>query len=374
MKKFFSEKLDFNKINETIYISNKVLRLVYLFFVVAAIYLITIVLKEWHLLSTVQNILIVLAPFFLGFLIAWLLNPVISYLESKKIKRGLSIPVIYLIIMGLTYLFFVAIVPILSTQFQELIKAMPGIINWLEGSLNGVLNNFDSLVEVKALKENIIQQSIDFGVTLSKEAPAIVINSVSSLVSLFFTVVIGLMIGFYLLLDYGALSNGIKKFIPAKYKDETNTLLFKINEQLYEYIKGLLLVLITLFIITALVFNLIGLQAALLLAFICMVLDIIPYVGPLIGGAIATLLGFSQSPTTGVITLIAVLIIQQIEGNVLQPVIMGKTMQLNPVVIIVSLLVFGYLFGILGMILATPIAAVIKIIFNHFDMKYSITN
>lgn len=374
MKRFFDEKLDFNKINDTINISNKLLRLIYLFLMVAAVYLATVLLKEWHLLTTIQNILVVLSPFFLGFLIAWLLNPIITYLETKKIKRGFSIPIIYLTVFGLTYLFFVAIVPIFVNQLQELIKALPSIINWLDHSLTGVLNKLSDYVDAKSVKDGVTSQLITIGASLSKEAPSIVISSVSSLVSVFFTIVIGLMIGFYLLLDYGSLSVTIKKFIPAKHQDEADTLLFKINGQLYEYIKGLLLVLMALFIVCALVFNLIGLKAALLLAFICMVLDIIPYVGPFIGGAVATLVGFSQSPTTGIITIIAVLVIQQIEGNVLQPVIMGKTMKLNPVVIIVSLLVFGYLFGILGMILATPIAAIIKIIFNHFDYKYNITN
>lgn len=374
MKKFFDEKLDFKKINDTINISNKLLRLIYLFLMVAAVYVTTVLLKEWHLLTTLQNILVVLSPFFLGFLIAWLLNPIISYLETKKIRRGLSIPIIYLFIFGITYLFFIAIVPIFVNQMQELIKALPGIINWLDQSLTSVLRNMGDYVDIKSLKDGMTSQIIEIGSSISKEAPAIVINSVSSVVSVFFTVVIGLMIGFYLLLDYGSLGDTIKKFIPVKHQDEADTLLFKINSQLYDYIKGLLLVLIALFIVCALIFNLIGLKAALLLAFICMVLDVIPYVGPFIGGGVATLVGFSQSPTTGIITLIAVIIIQQIEGNVLQPVIMGKTMKLNPVVIIVSLLVFGYLFGILGMILATPIAAIIKIIFNHFDHKYNITS
>lgn len=100
--------------------------------------------------------------------------------------------------------------------------------------------------------------------------------------------------------------------------------------------------------------------------------NIIPYIGPWIGGAIAAVVGFTVSPLVGILTIVIAFISQQIDGMILQPLIMGKTMKLHPVTIMVGLLVFGYFFGMLGMILATPIMACTKVIFNYYDSKYKI--
>ena len=104
----------------------------------------------------------------------------------------------------------------------------------------------------------------------------------------------------------------------------------------------------------------IGLKSSVLFGLFCGITDLIPYIGPYIGGAAATIVGFTQGPIIGVGTLVIAAIVQFIESYVLQPLVMSKAMQLNPVVIIVGLLIFAHFFGILGMIIATPCIAIIK--------------
>ena len=104
----------------------------------------------------------------------------------------------------------------------------------------------------------------------------------------------------------------------------------------------------------------------------CAVTNVIPYIGPYIGGAPAVIVGLSISPMTGICTLIAVVIAQLLESNFLQPLVMGKTMKLHPVTIMIGLLLFGSFFGILGMILATPIIAIIKTILLFINEKFSL--
>ena len=116
----------------------------------------------------------------------------------------------------------------------------------------------------------------------------------------------------------------------------------------------------------------VGLKAPALFGFFCGLTNIIPYLGPYIGGAPAVIVGFTQSPTIGILTIVVIAVIQFLEGNFLQPVIMSKTTKLHPVTIILGLLVFGYFFGILGMLLSTPIIAVCKTIFQFFDKKYGL--
>ena len=128
------------------------------------------------------------------------------------------------------------------------------------------------------------------------------------------------------------------------------------------------------FVLSSLGFVISGLKAPLLFGLFCGLTDVIPYLGPYIGGAPAVIVGFSQSTITGIITLVAVVIIQFIEGNFLQPLIMSKQLKLHPVTIMLGLLVFGYFFGVIGMVLATPIMATIKVVFTFFDERYNIVN
>ena len=117
-------------------------------------------------------------------------------------------------------------------------------------------------------------------------------------------------------------------------------------------------------------FAIVGLKAPILFGLLCGITDLIPFIGPYIGGIAAVIVGFSQSPIIGIITVIIVVLVQCIENYVLQPVVMSKTMKLHPVTIILGLLIFGHFFGIVGMILATPTIALVKVIYRFFKNKY----
>ena len=116
-------------------------------------------------------------------------------------------------------------------------------------------------------------------------------------------------------------------------------------------------------------FALVGLNAAVLFGLFCGITDLIPYIGPYIGGAAAVIVGFTQGPFVGIATLIVAALVQLIESYVLQPVVMSKAMQLSPIMIIVGLLLFGYFFGIVGMIVATPCMSIIKEIIIFISHK-----
>jgi len=139
---------------------------------------------------------------------------------------------------------------------------------------------------------------------------------------------------------------------------------------LSKFVNGTLLVSLMLFVISVIGFEIIGLDAAVLFAFFCAVTNIIPYVGPYIGGVPAVLIAFSQSPLIGILTLVFIVLVQGIEGNFLHPYIIGKTMDLHPVTVVISLLIFEHFFGIMGMIIATPLVAIIKIIYVFLDEKF----
>ena len=129
-----------------------------------------------------------------------------------------------------------------------------------------------------------------------------------------------------------------------------------------------------LFVVSIIGFSIIGLKSPVLFALFCAITNLIPYVGPYIGGVAAVLVGFTQSSLIGILTVVFIVITQALESNFLHPIVIGKKMDLHPVTIVVSLLIFGYYFGIMGMIVATPIVAILKVIYLHLDKKFNFFN
>ena len=160
--------------------------------------------------------------------------------------------------------------------------------------------------------------------------------------------------------------------IPKKHKNTARKLVRDLDETCKDFVQGTLLISLIVAIITSIFFAIIGLPSPMLFGLICGVTNIIPYIGPWVGGAIATIVGFTVSPLVGILSIVICFISQQIDGIVLQPLIMGKTMKLHPVTIMIGLLVFGYFFGVLGMIIATPTIACMKVILMYVENKYKI--
>ena len=197
-------------------------------------------------------------------------------------------------------------------------------------------------------------------------------NCAGGLFSSIVTICFGLVIGIYMLIDFDSINGHLLQLLPKKNRFEASLLITNISTEVRKSVNGTLLVATMVFICDSIGFWIVGLQAPLLFGLLCGITDIIPYVGPYIGGAVAVIIGFAQSPLTGFLTLIVAIIVQLIENNILQPIIMSKTMKLHPVTIIVGLLIFEHFFGIIGMILATPCIALGKVVWKFFKEKYNL--
>ena len=176
-----------------------------------------------------------------------------------------------------------------------------------------------------------------------------------------------------MLLNFDNVSDTMINFLPKKIRKSSRELLTKINDTLLGYVQGTFFVAFTIFLTSYIGFLLLGVEAPLLFASFCGITDIIPYVGPFIGGTPVALVSLTQNTTLGILVIIYMCGIQWLESLILQPIIMSKAMKLHPVTILIGLLLFGHFFGIIGMIIATPIIATIKTIFIFFNEKYNLT-
>ena len=173
-------------------------------------------------------------------------------------------------------------------------------------------------------------------------------------------------------IDFNKLNAHIESLLPKKWRKTYKELGERLNNSLRNYIQGLLLVMLLVFITQAVGLTLAGLKAPLIFALFCALTDVIPYFGPYIGAIPAVIVGFAVSPITGICSIVAILVVQLLENNFYQPLIMGHTMKLHPVTIMLGLLIFQHFFGIIGMIVATPVIAAGKVIFTYIDEKINI--
>ncbi len=366
------EKINVEELNSAIKTGSRVLNLFYFMLIVLLIGGVTFLLKTWNVLPVIFTILKVISPFFIGFIIAWLLNPLVNKLQEKGVKRGLGVAIVFLLLLVIIYLFCLAVIPTLIEQINEMVKMIPDLMKDAREVIDKVFLKLSNTtnIDMTETKVEFIQYIEEFAKGLATDLPTKVLNIVQGLLSGIGKFLIGMVIGFYLLFNFNTLGEHFTSIVPKKFRADAENLLTSISEVLSKFVNGTLLVSLMLFVISVIGFEIIGLDAAVLFAFFCAVTNIIPYVGPYIGGVPAVLIAFSQSPLIGILTLVFIVLVQGIEGNFLHPYIIGKTMDLHPVTVVISLLIFEHFFGIMGMIIATPLVAIIKIIYVFLDEKF----
>ena len=364
-----NNELDYKAINRFFYTSNNLLNLAIILVIVLAILLVTYLIKEWNILGIIGTILSVISPVFIGFVIAWLLDPLATKF-SHKMPRVLACILTYLIIFGGITLILVFTVPTFSSGISDIVSVVPDIVDNVQDFAGDFLENLGNSNQIENYKNTLLTRIEEVGSSLVNTLPNTIWNFGRGVISGATNIILGLMIGFYLLFDFRKFQGHLLSIIPKRWHSNTKDLMGRINGKLRSYVGGVLLVCFLVFITQSIGFSLAGLKAPLLFALFCAITDVIPYIGPWIGGAPAVIVGFTIDPMVGVFCLVSVLVCQLLENNFYQPLIMGKTMKLHPVTIMLGLLLFNYFFGMIGMIVATPVIATIKIIFE-FIMEYS---
>ena len=367
-----NSKINVRDVNEVVGLSKKILHLVYIMMIIGIIFLGTLIIKEWGILKLIVTLLKVATPFFIGFVLAWLFNPIVVKLENRGWKRGLACITVYLAFIIILFAFFGMLIPTLYNQLNDLVAALPSIFNQVKLWITNFLDKFNSseMFNVVEIESNIFKTMENLAGGLANDLPSKIVSLAGSLVSGIGTIGVSLVVGIYLLFDFNDVTDHLLKYIPKSHKEETKNLVDNIANELRKCVNGTLLVAFMVFVCDSIGFAFAGLKSPILFGLLCGITDLIPYIGPYIGGVAAVIVGFSQNPIIGIITLIVATIVQLVENYVLQPVVMSKTMQLHPVTIIIGLLIFGHFFGIVGMILATPILSLFKVLYRFLATKY----
>lgn len=287
----------------------------------------------------------VFAPVFFGYIFAWILFPTFRRL-SKKMDERISIGILILATVLIYGLIIWCVFPIIAENASSLVSLVNGFMDRLSE-----ITLFENLGEWGRLDVDTI------------------ISSCNNLIS--FIGVFGLIhiFGFYMLYNFEYINSYLRRLIPTKYRRITLEYVRKMSTNMRLYIKGTLIDTSILFAISSILYLLIGLKYPIFLAFLSAVTNIIPFVGPYIGGVPAVLVGLSSSLKVGILTLVAVISAQTVESNIINPMIMSKCIKVNPLLIVIALTLMGKFFGLLGMIFAVPSIIIMKLTLE-FIRKY----
>ena len=375
-KKKKKTELDIGGINEVVSLSKTILKIVTILLFIVGAYISIIILKELHVKQNLLTILKIIMPLFIGFFVAWLFDPFVSMLQRKGVRRSLGTAITYVIFIGVITLILGSLIPLLGDQINDFVKIIPNVFESIKSWLDGVLDNLKNIdnLDVNEFKSKLFENIENIGTNLTSSLPELTINFVKSLFSGIGNLLVGLIIGFFLLINFNNVSDSFITLFPKKMQNNTRDIFNEINTAFRRFINGALADCSLVFVVSSICFAVAGLQAPLLFGLFCGLTNIIPYAGPYIGGEPAVIVAFSQSTTTGIIVLVCIVVIQLLEGNLIQPLIMSKSAKLHPVTVMIGLLVFGHFFGIIGMVIATPVIAACKALILFFDEKYDILN
>lgn len=376
---FFNKKkgnsVDVASLNEILEIGRRLMHIIYVVTIVVLALLGTYVLREWKLLHYLGELLVVISPIFIGIIVAWLFDPVVSWLQDKKVPRILGCILVYLLIILFLFIILYSFVPLFVDQIGDFVGTIPEIFGDLKHFADNIFNFFGNTgVDAKVIEENVYSSLETFASDLTTNLPNMLLSISKSLLNGGINFVLGLMVGFYMLFDFNKINDMVTNSMPVSWRKNYAELGSRINSSLRNYVQGVLLIMLLVFITQSIGLTLAGIKAPLIFALFCAITDVIPYFGPYIGAVPAIIVGFTVSPLTGVLCIISIVVVQLLENNFYQPLIMGHTMQLHPVTIMIGLLIFQHFFGIIGMVIATPAIACIKVVCTFINEKLNIMN
>lgn len=334
------------------------------------------------ILSFIKNLFGVLMPFFMGLLLAYMF-----YIPSKKFERlynkskvlkrfsrQLGVFSVYIIAIICIIILFNVVLPAISSSVAELTSNLPAYYESLINYINDLPEDF--IISKETIMETINNiKNIDFASYFSSERIIEYIKGMVSVAQGVFSVFVTIIMSIYILLQRADILKFIKKAANALFKENTYKALGKYfsqsNQVFFKFISSQIIDGIIVGIITSIAMLIMGVKYAVLLGFMIGLFNIIPYFGAIVAVGITILItwitgGLSQAIWVAVI----IIILQQVDANIINPKIVGDSLSLSPILVIFAVTVGGAYFGFLGMLLAVPIMAVLKILIcDYIDYK-----
>ncbi len=300
--------------------------------------------------------------FLFALIIASAIGPFANWLEGKKFPRLLGVLLLFLTVLGLMAFLLSLVIPFISQEVSQLLAVLPETLSKLSTSLEKAQAGAPQYLDFVSEIQNILET---FSTYLQQSAQSVVglVISIFGGVTSFIAI---LIISFYLSVTKNGIESFLDSVVPDKYEDYAVNLWKRSEIKVGRWLQGQMLIGLIMGLMVYVGLSLMGIKYALLLGLLAAILEIVPIVGPVLAAIPAVFLAFMQAPSMGLWVVLFYVVAQQLENHLLVPVVLGKTIGLNPVVVIISLLVGYQLAGIPGMILSVPMATIIVEMLDDF--------
>ncbi len=309
----------------------------------------------------------VLSPFFITILLVYIVKPLSNRLTAKKIPVGISILIVYLFMLALLAAASIYLIPELVTNIRELMETLPQLMASYENIFNNILSIINSSNWSEQVKSAIFDQignAVDkiqaFLVRLLENGLKLVVDMVRIIVDL----TIALVLTYYMIKDGEKFKEYALRLLPRRWRNGLAVAFKEISRILAGFIQGQLMIAFIVGILETIGLMIAGMRYPLALGMIGGLANIIPYFGPYIGAIPAVAIALTISPMKAVWTVVVFLAVQQIDNNFISPKMIEGKLGLHPVATIFAVLVGGEFFGIMGMLLAVPVMAILRVFVN----------
>jgi predicted PurR-regulated permease PerM len=325
------------------------------------------------------RIRIIFPPLVLALLVIYLLNPPISRLERRGMPRGLAATIVFVATLALIVVIGIALFPFLSDQVANFADEWPQFRHELVVSVENAGNEIEDRTGINVDTRRITcllggeqaegavcdEVTSDFSRAIGERAGQLTAAG-RSILELLITFILAPLLALYLLIDLPQLQRDLLNLVPPSHRDEAADLGSKTGRAVGGFFRGQLFVALTVGVLSAIGFKLIGLPFWLVIGAIAGFFNLIPLIGPYIGGAIGFIVGtVSGGFGLGLKAALVELIVQQIDNHFVSPQVMKRTVQLHPATVMLALLAGGTVAGFWGVLLGVPAVAVAKILLSH---------
>lgn len=334
---------------------------------IVAIIILVVLLGYFVYINKIELIRIAM-PFFIALIIAYLLHPMVIRMERKKIKRGSAIILLYVFFILTIGSIIVFIIPEIISNTRELINSVPKIAAQFEGFFNGFMSSIKTSAWPDEFKQTVLREITSTTELIQNSVVIFLKRSITSMINTvfeLFDIVLSLIIAYYFLKDAEGFKEGALSLAPRKWRNSLVAVGREIHMILSNFIQGQLLTALIVGILESIGLFAINAKYAIVLGMIGGIFNIIPYFGPFLGAIPAVIVTFIESPIKAFWAIIVFSIVQQIDNAFISPKIIEGKLGLHPVTTILAVLAGGEFFGIVGMLLAVPIFAILKVLFKH---------
>lgn len=320
------------------------------------------------LIAFLYRVRTILTPFLFAIIIAYILYPLILMVERRGTSRAVAILVVYLFFSAFTGVILWTVLPRLVTELETIVRKLPDQARHLEEMGQGTIDSLNRIDLPTTIRDglNILMERIEIALeNLAGKFTVVLMGAFANIVSL----IISPILAFYFLRDHKSMRERTLQYVPAKYRGDVQNIMREINIALNGFFRGQLLVclFVGIFIYAGLFF--LKIPYALFIGLVAGLFDIIPYFGPVLGFLPAAAFALMKSPLTVLWVFLIFVAANQIENGIISPKIIGDRVGLHPLIVIFAVFVGGDLMGIVGMLLAIPVAATIRVILEYFLLR-----